>query len=228
MNEELKNDIIDETISNEKKEECCKPKRCNIFRILNLLALAGVIALFVLFFLPKKNKIDNTPPKTIGNVTFAFVNTDSIMVHYDFVLDVQVDLANYEKSLQNQYSSTVSAFQKEYDDYIKRATAGLLTLDQQKKTEETLGKKQQSIGELESKLAQQLQEEKLKRNMEVHDSIVSNISRYNKTKNYTFIFEKSYGGGLLYANTGLEITSDIIQSLNEEYAELQKKNKSEK
>ena len=197
MNEELKNDIIDETISNEKKEECCKPKRCNIFRILNLLALAGVIALFVLFFLPKKNKIDNTPPKTIGNVTFAFVNTDSIMVHYDFVLDVQVDLANYEKSLQNQYSSTVSAFQKEYDDYIKRATAGLLTLDQQKKTEETLGKKQQSIGELESKLAQQLQEEKLKRNMEVHDSIVSNISRYNKTKNYTFIFEKSYGGGLL-------------------------------
>ncbi len=228
MNEELKNDIIDETISNEKKEECCKPKRCNIFRILNLLALAGVIALFVLFFLPKKNKIDNAPPKSIGNVTFAFVNTDSIMVHYDFVLDVQVDLANYEKSLQNQYSSTVSAFQKEYDDYIKRATAGLLTLDQQKKTEETLGKKQQSIGELESKLAQQLQEEKLKRNMEVHDSIVSNISRYNKTKNYTFIFEKSYGGGLLYANTGLEITSDIIQSLNEEYAELQKKNKSEK
>ncbi len=228
MNEELKNDMVDETITNEKKADCCTHKRFNIFRILNLLTIAGVIALFILFFLPKKNKIDTTPPKTIGNVTFAFVNTDTILAHYDYVLDVQVELANYEKSLQNQYTTTVSAFQKEYDDYIKRATAGLLTLDQQKKTEETLGKKQQSIGELESRLAQQLQEEKLKRNMEVHDSIVSNITRYNKNKNYTFIFEKSYGGSLLFANTGLEITSDILQSLNEEYSELQKKNKSEK
>ena len=228
MNEELTNNILDDTITNEKKAECCTHKRCNIFRILNLLTLAGVIALFVLFFLPKKNKIDSAPPKTIGNMTFAFVNTDSILAHYDFVLDVQVDLANYEKALQNQYTSTVNAFQKEYDDYIKRATAGLLTLDQQKKTEETLGKKQQTIGELESKLAQQLQEEKLKRNMEVHDSIVSNITRYNRNKNYTFIFEKSYGGGLLFANTGLEITTEILKSLNEEYAELQKKTKSEK
>ncbi len=64
--------------------------------------------------------------------------------------------------------------------------------------------------------------------MEVHDSIVSNITRYNRNKNYTFIFEKSYGGGLLFANTGLEITTEILKSLNEEYAELQKKTKSEK
>jgi len=139
------------------------------------------------------------------------------MEHYDFVLDVQVDLANYEKELQNQYVSSAKAFEKEYNDYIKRATANLLTLEQQKKTEEKLALKQQSIQELEAKLSVQLQEEKLKRNMEVHDTIVNNIARYNKNKNYTFIFEKSYGGGLLFVNEAFDITNDILTSLNKEY-----------
>ncbi|HQI70144.1 MAG TPA: OmpH family outer membrane protein, partial [Bacteroidales bacterium] len=108
-------------------------------------------------------------------------------------------------------------FEKEYNDYIKRATAGLLTLDQQKKKEEELSKEQMAIQELESNLAMQLQEEKLKRNMEVHDTIVNTIARYNKTKNFTFIFEKSYGGGLLFVNQALDITDDILSMLNKEY-----------
>ncbi len=227
MNEEVKTNLQEEPIIQEEKKDCCTHKKCRFSLLINLISLAGVIALFVLFFYPKKHTIDNTPPKSISKVTFAFVNTDTLMAHYDFVLDVQVDLANYEKTLQEQYNATASAFQKEYNDYIKRATAGLLTLDQQKKTEEGLGKKQQSIAELESKLAQQLQEEKIKRNMEVHDSIVNYIARYNKNKNYTFIFQKSFGGDLLFANSALEITPEILKGLNEEYTVLQKKKKSE-
>ena len=53
--------------------------------------------------------------------------------------------------------------------------------------------------------------------MEVHDTIVSFISRFNKMKNYTFIFERSYGGTLLYADPSLEITDEILKGLNGEY-----------
>jgi outer membrane protein len=219
MNEEPIKEIQDE-IPLETKEttkKCCDKKQYG-FAIISLLALIGVIVLFVLYFLPKKNTTDNnTSPKTIDKVTFAYVNTDTIMAHYDFVLDVQVDLANLEKIYQNQYTTAVNNFQKEYNDYLKKGTAGLLTLDQQKKTEEQLAQKQQTVQELESKLAMQLQEEKLKRNMEVHDSIVNNIARYNKNKDYTFVFEKSYGGGLLFVNEALDITNDILTSLNKEY-----------
>lgn len=216
-------------ISVETKEtpkKCCNKSQCALTTI-SVLALIGVIVLFILFFLPNKKTTENTTPKTVDKVTFAYVNTDTIMEHYDFVLDVQVDLANYEKVLQNQYAARVQGFEKEYNDYIKRATANLLTLDQQKKKEEELSKKQQEISGLETQLSMQLQEEKLKRNMEVHDTIVNNIARYNKTKNYTFIFEKSYGGGLLFANEALNITSDILTSLNKEYEEILKAKENE-
>jgi len=221
----LKTDEIHEE-TKETPNKCCNKSQC-ILTTISVLALIGVIVLFILFFLSGKKTAENTSPKTVDKVTFAYVNTDTIMEHYDFVLDVQVDLANYEKVLQNQYAARVKGFEKEYNDYIKRATAGLLTLDQQKKKEEELSKKQQEISGLESQLAMQLQEEKLKRNMEVHDTIVNNIARYNKTRNYTFIFEKSYGGGLLFVNDALDITSDILKSLNKEYEEIVKAKETE-
>jgi outer membrane protein len=226
MNEELnavsqEQPVIEETPT----KKCNNQKHCIILG-LNIVSLLGVIALFILFFTVGKTP-KHTPPKSLDKITYAFVNTDSIMEHYDFVLDVQVDLAKYEKILQAQYTNAATTFKKDYDDYIKRASAGLLTLDQQKKKEEELGNRQQQIAEMEQSLGMQLQEEKLKRNMEVHDTIVNHIKRYNQAKDYTFIFEQSYGGGLLFANPQLDITTEILTGLNEEYAKKQKENKTE-
>lgn len=223
MNEETNSEIQQEipTQPQENIPKCREKKHCAP-TIISIIALIGVAVLFVLHFLPKKETIDNKPPKTIDKVTFAFVNTDTIWAKYDFVLDVQVDLANLEKIYQNQYATAVSNFQKEYNDYLKKGTAGLLTLNEQKQTEEKLSKKQQEISEMENQLSQKLLDEKTHRNQEVHDTIVNHIARYNKTKNYTFIFEKSFGGGLLFANEGLDITQDILTGLNKEYDEMQK------
>jgi outer membrane protein len=92
--------------------------------------------------------------------------------------------------------------------------------DEQKKTEEKLAKKQQDLTALDTELTQQLMAEKETRNMEVHDTIVSFIARFNKTKNYTFIFERSYGGTLLYANPSLDITDEIMKGLSDEYGKI--------
>lgn len=227
MNEEPIMEIQEEIPAekNEPAKACCNKKNL-VFLIINVLTFIGVIVLFILFFMSKKNEVDTTQ-KTIDKVTFAFVNTDTVWAQYDFVLDVQVDLANLEKNYQNQYASAVSNFQKEYNEYLKKGTAGLLSLDEQKKTEEKLTKKQQSITEMETQLSQQLLEEKTKRNQEVHDTIVNHIGRYNRAKNYTFIFEKSFGGGLLFANQALDITKDILTGLNQEYEKKAKEKESE-
>lgn len=209
----------------ETPKKCCNKKQLFLVTI-NVLAFIGVIVLFVLFLTSKKNE-NNTPPKSIDNVSFAFVNTDTIWDQYDFVLDVQVDLATIEKNYQNQYAAAVNNFQKEYNEYLKKGTAGMLSLAEQKATEEKLAKKQQDISEMEAKLSQQLLEEKTKRNQEVHDTIVNHIARYNKSKNYTFIFEKSFAGTLLFANPALDITKDILTGLNSEYEKIVKEKKAE-
>jgi outer membrane protein len=196
----------------------------NIPLALSLLSLLFAIsALTFVFVSGKKGNKKDLPDISSGKVTIAWINTDTIWAQYAFVADMKTQLAAYEKNLQDKYAGMVSAFQKEYDDYLKKGTSNQLTLDQQKKKEEELAKKQQSIQEMDAQLSQQLVEEKTARNMEVHDSIVNFIARFNKDQKYTFIMERSYGGGILWANDAYEITDDVLKGLNKAYETVKQK-----
>jgi outer membrane protein len=168
----------------------------------------------------------NKPAGTTGtnnsDLRIAWINTDSIWTQYDFVDDVKAELAVYEKNLQDKYASEMTAFQNDYNAYIKKASAYQMTLDEQKKKEEQLAQKQQTLQELDAQLTQLLVDEKTARNMEVHDSIVNFIGRMNKDNKYTYIMERSYGGGILWADSTLEITNEVVKGLNEEYKAIKK------
>jgi outer membrane protein len=221
MTEEIQNAQQPEaTVPAEPKPSACKNKLSKWLIGMNAVLLLAVATLFVFHF--KSNCCKNTGSvnNSTQNTTFAFINTDTIWSRYQFVEDVKNELAALEKNLQSQYSGRMSAFEKEYNDYLKKGTSGQLSLEEQKKTEEKLAKKQQELTALDTELTQQLMAEKETRNMEVHDTIVSFIARFNKTKNYTFIFERSYGGTLLYANPSLDITDEIMKGLSDEYGKI--------
>jgi outer membrane protein len=179
--------------------------------------LIALAAIAIILTMGKNGNTKDVRPTPGGKITFAWINTDTIWEKYQFVTDVKADLAKYEKDLQDQYDATVAAFQKEYNDYLKKGTSNQLSLDEQKKTEEKLSLKQQSISELDAKLTQKLVDEKTAKNMEVHDTIVNFIARFNKDKKYTFVLENAYGGSLLWADRSLEITEEVLKGLNEEY-----------
>lgn len=184
-----------------------------------LLALA---ALIIAFSGNKSAGSGPAGPANNGNLNIAWVNTDTIWEQYNFVSDVKAELATFETNLQDHYTASVTAFQNEYNAYIKKASAYQLSLDEQKKTEEKLAQKQQALQELDAQLSQQLLDEKTARNMEVHDSIVNFIARFNKDHKYAFILERSYGGGLLWADSTMEITNEIVKGLNKEYGDFKK------
>jgi outer membrane protein len=183
--------------------------------------ILGLVALiYVLTLSPSGNA--GQPAKVNGNISFAWINTDTIMSQYEFAKDLQKGLEEYEKNLQNKYTSELQAFQNEYNAYIKKASDYQMTLEQQKKKEEELGQKQQQIQQLDAELSQMLMNEKTARNMELHDTIVNFIARYNKNKNYTMIFERTYGGGLLWADSTMDVTPEVLKGLNEEYVAIKK------
>ncbi len=184
--------------------------------------LIALAALVVVFTTGKTEGKSESGTPSDGNISVAWINTDSVWEQYDFVTDVKAELAAYEQNLMNQYTASVNAFQNEYNEYIKKASAYQLTLDEQKKTEEKLAKKQQSLQELDAQLSQKLIDEKTTRNMEVHDTIVKFVARYNQKHNYTYILERSYGGSILWADSVFEITEPVIKGLNEEYKKFKK------
>ena len=186
--------------------------------ILNVILVIAVSVLFYLQFHHSKNKLDPDSNNTSGAASnIVFVNTDTIWNNYKFVEDKKKELKAIEQNLQTQYDNKAKAFEKEYKEYLKQGTSGKLTLAQQKKREEELGKEQQQIAEYDKQLSNEFMELQQKLNSQIQDSIINYIRKINKKNNFTFVLGYSRNSGILYANDKNNITKDVVEGLNKEY-----------
>ncbi len=109
----------------------------------------------------------------------------------------------------------MSGFQNEYESYLKNGAS--LKLSEQKKKEEELTAKKNSLMGLESQMRDQLLKKQQAINTRLLDTVFAYINRFNEKPKYTFILKKSTEHGILFANDSLEITKDILTGLNLEY-----------
>ncbi|MEG1762155.1 MAG: OmpH family outer membrane protein, partial [Bacteroidales bacterium] len=167
----------------------------------------------------KQNDKADTHPKGAtapGAYTIAFVDTDTLFENYLMVVDVKKELDATEKKLTSDYKNQITAFQREYENYLKVGAS--MTLSEQKKKEEYLGKKQQSLAQLESKYGEQLMAYKAQKNEEVQNAIFEFIEKYNKDHgNYTMIFSKARTSGVLYSEPSMDITAEVLKAINAAY-----------
>jgi outer membrane protein len=198
-----------------------KPKkRINIPVALSLLSLlVSVAALVIIFITARAEQPNGSKPVTLinGKFSIAWVNTDSILAKYRFYTDTRDMLEKYHESISAQYYQQAESVKKEYDDYVNKTNANQLSPNEQKKREEALRMKQQALQELENQLTQVIAAKSDSCLSIVEKSIIDYIDNYNKTRNYTFILERSGRGGILWADNTLEITDEVLKGLNEEY-----------
>ncbi len=65
--------------------------------------------------------------------------------------------------------------------------------------------------------AMQLRKEQVKLR-QIHYSITEYLKKYNADKGYHIILSSNFGGPLLYGHPALDITSEVIGGINQEYA----------
>ena len=231
MQEEMNN--VQEEISNiqEENQEFIKNKtkqigkNQKIFSFISVLSLIGVIVVIVLFIF-NGNNISNdnssTPIIQNGELRIAYVDTDSIMLQYEYAKDLEQGLKSYQKQLESSYEGQLRKLQTDFENYQK--TGDKLTLTEQRRKEEDLMKRQQELPEVQQKMMSQLQERQVEDNKKLLNSVYAFIKDYNsKNKKFNIILSKSYvSSSVLYADQGLDITKEIIKGLNQEYKDLKK------
>lgn len=157
------------------------------------------------------------PIAAVEGLTIATVNIDSINMGYQLVADIQRELERTEARLTADVQNQASAFQKEYDNYLK--IGATLTLSEQHRREEELTKKQQTIGELQQTYANQLANLQIQRMEEVTNRILDFVKRYNEqNQNFSMIIYTGKSSNILYSQPSMDITSAILSGLNKEYA----------
>ncbi|MDR0971951.1 MAG: OmpH family outer membrane protein [Bacteroidales bacterium] len=234
-NIEINNDNMEKTnlqeennFSQEKNNKKNKRKDACLFAtgILATLAFVGVIILLCMEFCKKDNAntISAAPKAAIqnGDLKIAYIDTDSILLQYEYAKDLDKGLKSYQASLEANYQSTGLQLQKDIENYMK--TGDKLTLTQQKQKEEELAKRQQDFPVLQQKMMTQLQERQLEDNKKLLNAVYAFIKDYNsKNQKFNIILSKAYvSSPILYADESFDITKEIIEGLNKEYKEVKK------
>ena len=114
-------------------------------------------------------------------------------------------------------------FQKDYQDYLQNGAN--MTLTQQQTKEAELKQRAESLSTLEQELMGKIAERQLAENTKLLNAIFAFIREYNADNyQYDIILRKTFNDSpTMYLNPQMDITDEIVEGLNKEYASIKKK-----
>jgi outer membrane protein len=194
---------------------------------------AGLLLVMTMFFTISCNKskqtagTNTTDSKTaqIAPGKTVYVEIDSIMKHYDMAKDVSANLDTKQKRLTADLDSKSKSFQSGVLDYQNKAQKGLLTQAVAQEIQQQLKSQEQSVYQLQDQYRQQLAEEAQVNQRQIISSIMEYLKEYNKTKGYQYILANQFPSTILYADSSLNITNDVLVGLNAKYKATKGKSK---
>ena len=195
----------------------------NLSLIINVVLAIAVIILFVLFFGIKSNisgnqTVSNKSTYTGGKLSIAYVNVDSLLIHYQFAKEANESLIRKQEDSRLKVNSMKQQLQNEVEDFQrKRDNNAFLSIDRAKQEANRLEKKNQELQELDGNLSRQLMQVQQKMSEQLRDTINKFMKEYNKDRKYQVIFSNTSADNVLYAEKGYDITTEVTILLNERF-----------
>lgn len=202
----------------------------NLSLILNAVLLVAVAVLYYLHFsgntakasgnaTPVKSDTLAQPNATMQQI--AYVNSDSLLMNYDYYKVTLKELDEKRKRLETDISGRARSLENEAVSYQQKGRN--MTLEQAQLTEQNLYKKQQELMQYRDRVSQQLAQEEQGKIQELYSNITEYLKDYTKDKPYRLVLGYSKGGGILFADNSLEITDEVLVGLNKQYNDKQPK-----
>jgi len=189
--------------------------------ILSVVSLLAVGLILVMDLTEKEDKEDVIGGEVVTNNStgeIAYVEIDSIIFNFDLYFELRDELMKKQESSESELNSKGSAYEAGAKDYEDKVRKGLVTRATAAQMEQALLQQQQEIVNLRDQLQYALMEEEQVMNRSVLDYIYTYLEEYNKDANYEYILGKTFGGPVLFSNSSLNITEDVLKGLNEYYA----------
>ena len=171
--------------------------------------------LFYLHFSGGKSSIVMGTQVNPGDLQIAYINSDSVLKHYEYLKINRVQLEEKTKKMDQDYRNRAIGLQNEIAAYQRNVSS--MTLGQVRATEEDLGKKQQNLQLFQQSLSQQLMDEEAKLNKELYDRITVFLKKYGSEKGLQIVLKFDPSSDVLFAGDALNISDEVIAGLNADY-----------
>jgi len=196
----------------------------NLSLILNAVLAIAVVFLFWLVLGTKSSPaaqqlISGKGTVTKGKLPIAYINVDSLLLHYQFAKDANESLTKKQEDSRLTINTRARQLQTEMGEFQRKLeNNAFLSRERAEQEQLRLQKKQQELQELDGKLSQQLLQVQQKMSEELRDTINKFMKEYNKDNKYEIIISNTSNDNVLYAAKGYNITAEVTKLLNERCA----------
>ncbi len=187
----------------------------NLSIILNVVLIIGVGVLYYLHFAKSTRSSSDTAAAVRGDLTIAYINSDSVLKNYDYFKVSRERLEAKGKKLDQDLRNRAQGFQGDYEAYQRNVSN--LTIGQAKAVEEDLQKKQQNLQLYQQSLSQEMSSEEAKMTQDLYARITGFLKKYGKEKGLQVVLKLDTGSDLLFGGESLDITKEVTAGLNENY-----------
>lgn len=189
--------------------------------IVNVFLVVAVAVLFALVLskggsgTDEENTKDDFLPGAGGTV---FINTDSLIIKYDFARQLSEELIKQEESSRADFNARARVFQQEMMEFQRKIqNNAFLSLERAQSEEQRLRQKEVELQELNSRLSNELMMQQGRMNQQLRDTLTNFLAVYGKEKAYNVVLSNNMGDNILFAQPGLDITNEVVEILNDRF-----------
>ena len=187
---------------------------------INVILVAAVAALFVIFFCGKKECSSQavSVAETGEVLPIAYLNVDSLLANYTFAQDASDKLVSKQEDARLKMNTKVRTFENKVAEFQRKLeNNAFISRESAEKQQQKLMKEEQELQELEAKLTQDIMIENQKLNQQLADSLTNFLQIFNADGRYHVILSNTAKDNVLMASEAYNITDEVIEGLNARY-----------
>ncbi len=189
-----------------------------ILTIINVVLLIGLVILYFIVLKPGNSASVKAVQKVSGGaLSVAYVNSDTLLAHYDLVKQMRDELQKNTVAYENELKNKQSTFEKDAAYFQEQVNKKSISEASAQEVYSSLMAEQQKLYELREKYSAEIARKEFDMNQLLLDSLNNFLERYNRKMNFDYILSYNKGGSILNANDSLDITNDVLLELNNEY-----------
>jgi outer membrane protein len=159
---------------------------------------------------------ETTSTAETTGIKIAYVNGDSILVHYKEFKKESEAMELKQRAAEEQLQSKGAALEKEIMTYQQKAQTGTLTGKEMEAREKYLGSRQEALLAERDRMAQEIMKETGEINKRLQAVLQEKLNAIKDKEGFDFILSYVEGGPLLVADKKYDITDKVLKELNGE------------
>lgn len=148
--------------------------------------------------------------------SLVFVNSSELINGYKGMQDARKTYQQKATTWKANIDTLANEVQSKIMDYEKQSSK--MTTKERQLSQELIRTKQKQLADYQQGMNTQAQQEDSKMTGDVVAQINSYLKKYGKAHGYKVVLAATEYGNIAYADEGLDITKEVLEGLNKEYA----------